>query len=100
MRTESELTLSVPKENHEHPFLMQDDAAPRNRPSLDEDYLNLRRTAARLDHSYFWLSRNYRRLGLRPSRIGGKLLFERREVDLLLKRQKVGVSGRPRISRF
>ena len=80
---------------------------PEQGPTVDHplifveyDYMNLRRTAARLDHSYFWLSRNYRRLGLRPSRIGGKLLFERREVDQLLKRQKVGVSGRPRISRF
>lgn len=63
---------------------------------LDEQLLGLWEAAKLLEHSYFWLSRNYRRLGLKPSRIGGKLLFERADVRSLLKRQKVGKRGRPR----
>jgi hypothetical protein len=88
------------KESWAPPFLIHDDAELVDHPLVAADYLNLRRTAARLDHSYFWLSRNYKRLGLRPSRVGGKLLFERKEIDQLLKRLKIGVSGRPRARRF
>jgi len=46
----------------------------------EDELLNLKRTAELLDHSYFWLSRNYQRLGLKPSRIGGNLLFQRADV--------------------
>lgn len=60
--------------------------------------LNLASAAEMLDHSYYWLSRNYRRLGLKPSRIGGKLLFQKEDVYALIKRQKVGTPGRPRLT--
>lgn len=57
--------------------------------------LNLKQAAEYLDHSYFWLSRNYRKLGLRPSRIGGKLLFSKKEITHLLTRFRVKSRGRP-----
>ncbi|MBI3550888.1 MAG: hypothetical protein HY077_00090 [Elusimicrobia bacterium] len=67
----------------------------------DEDTLmNLTRAAELLDHSYFWLSRNYKRLGLQPSRIGGKLLFQKEDVFALVKRHKVKAPGRPRVQRL
>ncbi len=62
----------------------------------ESELLGLWEAAKLLEHSYFWLSRNYRSLGLKPSKIGGKLLFERGDVRALLKRQKVGRVGRPR----
>ena len=70
-------------------------------PSEDrEERVALKVAAQMLGHGYFWLSRNYMRLGLRPSRIGGKLLFERKEVERYLNQQKVRASGRPRLARF
>jgi hypothetical protein len=77
-------------------------ADPADAPALSDrdELLNLTRAAELLDHSYFWLSRNYTRLGLKPSRIGGKLLFQREDVFTLLKRQKVRAPGRPRIQRL
>lgn len=99
MQPDIESTQVMRKQSWALPFI-QNDTVPTDHPVIDGDYLNLRRTAARLDHSYFWLSRNYRRLGLRPSRIGGKLLFERKEVDHLIKRLKIGISGRPRMRHF
>lgn len=100
MRPGIESPQTIPKETWAQPFVVHDAPMPADHPLIDSDYLNLRRTAVRLDHSYFWLSRNYKRLGLRPSRVGGKLLFERKEVDQLLKRLKIGVSGRPRMHRL
>ena len=58
--------------------------------------LALDESAAELQHSYYWLSRNYRKLGLRPSKVGGKLLFMRRDIAALLARQQVRYRGRPR----
>ena len=70
-------------------------------PTEDRDErIALKEAAPMLGHGYFWLSRNYMRLGLRPSKIGGKLLFERKEVEKLLNKQKVGAVGRPRAARF
>jgi hypothetical protein len=66
----------------------------------EEEHLNLPRAAELLDHSYFWLSRNYKRLGLRPSRIGGKLLFRRLDLLELMKRREVRAPGRPRMPRL
>lgn len=73
---------------------------PMSAITPEDELLNLKRTAELLDHSYFWLSRNYQRLGLKPSRIGGKLLFQRADVFALVKRQKVRSPGRPRVQRF
>lgn len=71
-------------------------------PSFDErdERIALKAAAQMLGHGYCWLSRNYMRLGLRPSRIGGKLLFERKEVERLLNQRKVRAAGRPRLPRF
>ena len=65
-----------------------------------EERITLKTAAQMLGHGYFWLSRNYMRLGLRPSKIGGKLLFERKEVEKLLVQRKVRAVGRPRRERF
>lgn len=60
------------------------------------EILALDEAAAELKHSYHWLSRSYRKLGLKPSRVGGKLLFTRKEITALLIRQQVSYRGRPR----
>ena len=70
-----------------------DDVEP---PENSSDVLALDEAAAELQHSYYWLSRNYRKLGLRPSKVGGKLLFMRRDIAALLARQQVRYRGRPR----
>ena len=69
-------------------------------PDPEEELMNLASTAELLDHSYFWLSRNYRRLGLKPSRIGGKLLFQKADIFELVNRQKIRSPGRPRLQRL
>lgn len=66
----------------------------------EEEFLNLASAAELLDHSYFWLSRNYKRLGLKPSRIGGKLLFRRAGIFELVKRRMIRAPGRPRMQRL
>lgn len=67
---------------------------------VDDDLLSLKEAASLLNHSYCWLSRNYRKLGLRPSRVGGKVLFKGKDVQLLLNRNTISSPGRPRIARF
>lgn len=59
------------------------------------ELLTLKEAAAMLDHNYFWLSRNYKRLSLRPVRISGKRLFMRKEIENLLERHQVRFRGRP-----
>lgn len=65
----------------------------------NEDLLALEDAAAKLQHSYSWLSRNYRKLGLRPSRVGRNLLFKGTDIDALVARQKVRFRGRPPVQR-
>ena len=79
---------------------MAGSAASAPPPDDRDERIALKEAAPLLGHGYFWLSRNYMRLGLRPSKIGGKLLFERKEVEKLLNKQKVGAVGRPRTARF
>ena len=62
--------------------------------------LSIGQTASLLGHNYFWVSRNYKKLGLRPSRIGGKLLFNRKEILALVESRRVRTAGRPRVNRF
>lgn len=64
-------------------------------PTGGQELSTLKETAVLLGHSYFWLSRNYKRLNLRPVRISGKLLFTRQDVENLLNRQKARFRGRP-----
>ena len=59
------------------------------------ELLTLKDAAAMLGHNYFWLSRNYRRLNLRPVRLSGKCLFMRKEIESLLERHQVRFRGRP-----
>lgn len=66
-------------------------------PAPEKDaVLVLEEAASRLQHGYHWLSRNYRKLGLRPSRIGGKLLFREKDVNALITREKLCFRGRPK----
>lgn len=66
----------------------------------DDELLSLKEAATLLNHSYCWLSRNYRKLGLRPSRVGGKVLFKGKDVQLLLNRNTIRSPGRPRLNRL
>lgn len=49
-------------------------------------WLSMDQTAARLRHSYHWVSRNWRRLGLRPKEIGRVLFFRSADIDALINR--------------
>ena len=44
-------------------------------------YLSPKEAAKRLGHSYTWLSRNWKSLGLRPSRVGNRLFYRREEIE-------------------
>jgi hypothetical protein len=61
-------------------------------------YMSLREAARELQHTYHWLSRNWRHLGLRPSRVGRVLFFSRDAIHDLIRRHVVSAGrGRPRV---
>ncbi len=64
--------------------------------------LTLEETAKRLRKSYCWLSRNWRRLGLSPAKLGRTLLFSPEDVGTVLARYQVHAArpGRPRKIRY
>jgi len=68
---------------------------PAPAPVDPEPLLTMREAAQLLEHNYFWLSRNYRRLQLHPVRISGKILFTRAEIEAALERDKTRFRGRP-----
>lgn len=63
-------------------------------------WLTMAQAAERLGFSYFWLSRNWRELGLHPSspRPGprAKRMFETKEIDEFMNAHKFTRRGRPR----
>lgn len=63
--------------------------------SAAPNHLSMRDAARRLRHSYTWLSRNWRRLGLKPRPIGRVLFFRSDDIDALINRtEPLGVRGR------
>jgi hypothetical protein len=62
-------------------------------------HLTIKQAAERMHHSYDWLSRNHKRLGLHPTSFGFPLLFEAQEIDDCMKRHVKNYRGRPRKSR-
>lgn len=63
-------------------------------------WLTMEQAAERLGFSYFWLSRNWKQLGLHPSspRPGrrAKRMFELKEIDAFMHAHKYSRRGRPR----
>jgi hypothetical protein len=58
--------------------------------------LTMKQAAEIMRHSYDWLSRNYKRLGLHPTSYGYPLLFDAREIEDCMKRHIKNYRGRPR----
>lgn len=52
------------------------------------NHLSMRDAALRLRHSYTWLSRNWRRLGLKPRRLGRVLFFRSEDIDAMINRSE------------
>jgi hypothetical protein len=59
-------------------------------------HLTMRQAAEIMHHSYDWLSRNYKRLGLHPTNYGYPLLFDAQEIEDCMKRNVKSYRGRPR----
>ena len=76
-------------------------AEPETTMSANEgEFLDMRAAAAFLRHGYHWLSRHWKRLGLRPHPIGKILLFHKKDLEEFLGSTKVGRGpGRPRTHR-
>lgn len=58
-------------------------------------WLTMTQAAARCRCSLTWFSRNWKGWGLHPSRLG-RLLFDEKEIDTLLKDKRISRRGRPR----
>jgi hypothetical protein len=61
-------------------------------------HLTMKQAAEIMHHSYDWLSRNYRRLGLHPTTYGYPLLFDAQEIEDCMKHHVKNYRGRPRKS--
>lgn len=63
-------------------------------------WLTMEQASQRLGYSYFWLSRNWRKLGLHPSSpwpgARTKRMFEAKEIEEFLRAHKYTRRGRPR----
>lgn len=69
-------------------------------PASPSSWLTMEQAAAMMGFSYFWLSRNWRQLGLHPSspRPGAKArrMFEAKEIDQFMRENKYTRRGRPK----
>ena len=61
----------------------------------DEAYVSMKEAARLLHRSYFWLVRNWKKIGLHRSDFGRPYVFERKEIDAFLVRNRFRYRGRP-----
>ncbi len=52
--------------------------------TIKKDSMSMEETARELRHSYHWLSRNWKRIGLTPKSLGRVLFFNRKQVEGLI----------------
>lgn len=85
--------ILLTKGRQEYTLVVQDGAllkleasSSTTEPTATPNHLSMRDAARRLRHSYTWLSRNWRRLGLRPRPIGRVLFFRSDDIDALINR--------------
>lgn len=66
--------------------------------AMQGGWISLRDAAKRLAHGYCWLSRSWRKMGLRPRKVGHVLFFREADISALIERQRpLGRGpGRPR----
>ncbi len=68
-------------------------------PSSPSAWLTMERAAAMMGFSYFWLSRNWKQLGLNPSSprpgVKARRMFEAKEIDEFMRARKFTRRGRP-----
>lgn len=68
--------------------------------ALPSGWLTMAQAAAMMGFSYFWLSRNWKQLGLRPtspkSGSRARRMFEAKEIDEFMRAKKFTRRGRPR----
>lgn len=66
-------------------------------------WLTMEQAAAMMGYSYFWLSRNWKQLGLRPTspKPGSRArrMFEAKEIEEFMRDNKFTRRGRPRKTR-
>lgn len=69
-------------------------------PSPPSGWLTMEQAAAMMGFSYFWLSRNWKQLGLHPSSprpgVKARRMFEAKEIDEFMRARKFTLRGRPR----
>lgn len=65
---------------------------------LQPGWVSLRTASKRLAHSYSWMSRRWREMGLHPRKMGSVLFFKETDISALIERQRpLGHRpGRPR----
>jgi excisionase family DNA binding protein len=64
-------------------------------PSSAPGWLTMAESAKRMGYSYFWLARNWKRLGLRPTNFGHRRMFEEEGIEECMRRNRFSHRGRP-----
>src|SRR3989339_33170 len=75
--------------------LMKDKTEDRQ-DGLQPGWITLSTAAKRLGHSYYWLSRRWRKFGLHPRTLGRVLMFRETDIAALIERQSPLGRGRGR----
>lgn len=74
-----------------------DAAMPSQPANSNHGWVTMRDAARMMGYSYFWLAHNWQhRLGLHPSNFGHRRMFEKKEIEEYLQRNKFTYRGRPR----
>jgi hypothetical protein len=73
------------------------EAEPSTGPALvQSSQITMHETAKLMRRSYFWLVKNWKKIGLHRSAFGRPYVFERAEVDSFLRSRRFCYRGRPK----
>jgi hypothetical protein len=61
----------------------------------NQPWLSMGDAARMMGYSYFWLAHNWKRLRLHPTDFGNHRMFEAKEIEACMQRNKVTYRGRP-----
>jgi excisionase family DNA binding protein len=64
-------------------------------PLSTPGWITMAESAKRMGYSYFWLARNWKRLGLRPTNFGHRRMFEVEGIEECMRRNRFSHRGRP-----
>lgn len=82
-----------PSCGHRLPSYILDGTNPA--PVQPKTWLTMTEAAKVMDYSYSWLAHHWQSLGLHPTDYGPRRLFEAKEIEAFMQRNRVSYRGRP-----